>query len=152
MPWPEKWNASQSPQNVVLVDPATGVAYAAGGGGATVIAGGNGTTASSSANPVPVADAQGTVTQTTITLVAATAQTALAASANRRGARILNYTASPVYVTVTGVTGTPASGAPSDFIPAAAGGVPGQWEPPFAPVAGVRVVGASAGGLSVMDW
>lgn len=86
-----------------------------------------------------------------ITLVAATAATALAANANAVGCRVLNWTASPVYI-AQGVAGTPDSGAPSDYIPAAASGVPGQWEAPYRPTTGLRVVGASAGDLSVLSW
>lgn len=94
---------------------------------------------------------QAAVTTTTETLAAGTPKTILAASASTTGARILNWTASPVYVT-SGTTGTPASGAPSDYIPAAASGVPGQWEPPYRPVDGLRAVGASAGDLTVVRF
>lgn len=94
---------------------------------------------------------QATVTQAKITIVAATAQTLFAASATANGARVLNWTASPVYIS-DGTTGTPASGAPSDYVPAAASGVPGQYETPYAPVNGLRAVGASAGDLTVETW
>ncbi len=67
------------------------------------------------------------------------------------GVRILNWTASPVYVS-TGTSGTPPSGAPSDFIAAAVAGVPGIYEPPFVPSAGLMGVGASAGDLTVLIY
>lgn len=95
--------------------------------------------------------AQNAPAATKSTLVADTALTILTADATRNGARVLNWTASPVYLTY-GTTGTPVSGAPSDFIPAAVSGVPGQWECAFAPVAGLRAVGAAAGDLSVFAW
>lgn len=108
----------------------------------------------SATTPLPVAvisGAQGVIASGTVTLVANTAQTLVAAFADRRGMRVLNYTDSPVYLSL-GTTGTPTSGGGSDYIPAAAAGVPGQWEPPFAPVTGVRAVGASAGDLTVTVW
>ena len=101
-------------------------------------------------NPV-AGGAQATPTHTKVDLVANQAATIVAAGTAPRGARILNWTASPVYVT-PGSAGVPASGAPSDYIPAAANGVPGQYEPPYAPVDGLRAVGASAGSLTVEVW
>lgn len=108
-------------------------------------------TPSTDASPNVVRQAQGTPTSSTKTLVANTAQTVISASATTNGARILNWTASPVYLD-NGVTGTPASTAPSDYVPAAASGVPGQYETPFAPKDGMRAVGASAGALTVIVW
>jgi len=154
MAWPENYNSSQSPSSVVLIDPATGEPYAAGGGGQSgpvQIAGADGTTVATQINPIPVTEAQGVIASGSITLVANVAQTIIGAFPDRRGMRVLNYTASPVYLSL-GTTGTPASGAGSDFIPASVNGVPGQWEPPYAPVTGVRAVGASAGGLTVTVW
>ena len=87
----------------------------------------------------------------TKTLVAAAPQTLVAASGAIQGARILNYTTSPVYL-APGASGTPANGAPSDFVPAAAAGVPGQWTSPYRPITGLRGVGASAGDLAVITW
>lgn len=142
--------AGQRDQRVNAANPLP-VTMTGGGGGATVVAGTDGTTAASALNPLPVFEAQGVIASGPITLVANTAQTIIAAFAGRRGMRVLNYTASPVYLS-EGTTGTPASGAGSDFIPAAVSGVTGQWEPPYAPVNGVRAVGASAGGLTVTVW
>lgn len=105
----------------------------------------------SASSPEYVTQAQGTVTQTTVALAAATAATALTASATRRGVRILNWTTAPVYLT-QGTTGTPASDAPSDFIPAGTAGVPGVWEPKYAPVTGLRAISANAGNLTVVAW
>lgn len=138
-------------QPVALYDPATGLPAAAGGAGPTVVAGANGTSAATQINPIPVTEAQGVIASGEVVLAAGVAQTIIAAFADRRGMRVLNYTASPVYLT-NGVTGTPPSGSGSDYIPAAVGGVPGQWEPPYAPVNGVRAVGAAAGGLTVTVW
>ena len=98
-----------------------------------------------------VTSAQGAPTHETKTLVAATAQTILTADANRVGARILNFTAAPVYL-APGSVGTPPTGGGSDYVPAAAAGVPGQWESPYRPVGGIRAVGASAGDLTVVSW
>lgn len=142
-------------QPVALYDAATGLPASAGGGGATgpgTAAAAQRVTFASDAPSIQTKPAQGTVVTTAPTLVANTAQTILAASATTLGIRVLNWTASPVYVTVGSLGATPPSGAGSDFIPAAASGVPGQWEPPFAPVLGVRAVGASAGGLTVEAW
>lgn len=138
-------------QPVALYDPATGLPAAASGAGPTVVAGANGTSAATQINPLPVTEAQGLIASGPVTLVAGVAQTIIGAFADRRGLRVLNYTASPVYVT-NGITGTPPSGGGSDYIPAAAGGVPGQWSPPYAPVNGVRAVGAAAGDLTVTAW
>lgn len=105
-------------------------------------------------NPVQITGggtAQATVVATKYTLAANTAVTIATASAAASGARVLNWTASPVYIT-SGTTGTPASGSPSDYVPAAASGVPGQWEPPYRPVDGLRAVGASAGDLTVVTF
>jgi len=119
------------------VNPFTGVVTAPSGGSATA--------------PTFVTNGQGTPTQTTVTLVAATAQTIIAANANIRGARILNWIADGVYL-ANGTAGTPASGAPSDYIPAAAPPVPAQFEFAYAPVAGVRAVSATGGTLTVETW
>ena len=112
---------------------------------------GVGTGAVTQINPIPVTEAQGVIASGPITLVAATAQTIIAAFANRRGFYVLNYTASPVYLSL-GTTGTPASGAGSMFVPAAVVGAPGAFLFPFAPVTGVRAVGAAAGGLTIVAW
>lgn len=101
--------------------------------------------------PLTVRPAQSAPIATKVPLAAGVAATALAADADIQGARILNWTASPVYV-APGMNGTPASGAPSDVVPAAADGLPGQFEPPFAPITGLRVIGASAGDLTVERW
>lgn len=138
-------------QPVVLYDQLTGLPTSGGASGPTVVAGGDGSTAASALNPLPVFEAQGVIASGSVTLVAATAQTIIGAFAGRRGIRVLNWTASPVYIG-EGTTGTPASGAGSDFIPAAVSGIPGQWEPPYAPVNGLRAVGAAAGGLTVTAW
>jgi hypothetical protein len=143
--------ATKGPRWVSSNDPLPVTVTSGGGGAPTVIAGADGTGAASANNPLPVYSAQGLIASGPITLVAATAQTIIGAFAGRRGIRVLNWTASPVYIG-EGTTGTPASGAGSDFIPAAASGVPGQWEPPYAPVNGLRAVGASAGGLTVTAW
>lgn len=119
--------------------------------GNPVSAGGGGGTGGSNTNPTFVRTAQGAPAHSTVTLAAATAATIIASGASTNGARILNWTASPVYVT-PGTTGTPNSGAPSDYIPAAASGVPGQYEPPYIPTTGMRAVGASAGDLTVEVW
>lgn len=150
---PNPPNGGQPVSLTSLVD-STG-AFVSVGGGATgpgTAAGAQRVTYASDGAPVPTSRAQGTVVTTAPTLVANTAQTILVASATTQGIRVLNWTASPVYVTIGTLAGTPPSGAGSDFIPAAAAGVPGQWEPPFAPVLGVRAVGASAGGLTVEAW
>lgn len=112
-------------------------------------------TGSTSTSPQYVTAAQGTPTTTTITLAAGVAQTIIAANANIRGARILSYiSAAPTYLT-PGEVGTPASGAPSDFIPVALAGppiVPAQFEFPYAPTNGVRAVNASGGTLTLLIW
>ncbi len=115
------------------------------------VLGANGTSAATTINPLPTAAAQGVIASGPVTLAAGTPVTLIAAFADRRGMRILNYTASPVYLT-NGVTGTPPSGGGSDYIPAAAGGVPGVWNAPYAPVNGIRAVGAAAGDLTVTVW
>lgn len=150
------YNAGSPPARVVLVDPETLLDYTAiggggGGGDAVVIAGANGTSGTTQINPLPVTVAQGIIASGPIALAANTAATLIAAFADRRGMRVLNYISAPVYLSL-GVTGTPASGAGSDYIPAAVGGIPGQWEPPFAPVGGVRAVCATAGSLTVTVW
>jgi hypothetical protein len=87
-----------------------------------------------------------------VNLTAGTAATIIAANMNLRGARILNWITAPVYI-ANGTSGTPASGAPSDYIPAAAAGpVPAQFEFPYAPVDGVRAVSATTGTLTVETW
>lgn len=138
-----RYNGGGPLQGVVIegqIDPATGQPVSPSGG--------------SAASPTFVTNGQGTPTQTTVTLVAATAQTIIAANANIRGARILNWIADGVYL-ANGTAGTPASGAPSDYIPAAIAGppvVPGQFEFAYAPVAGVRAVSATGGTLTVETW
>lgn len=127
------------------------VGLVAGVGGPIAVAGSDGTSLATAINPLPTSVAQGLIISGPVTMVAATAMTLIAAFADRRGMRVLNYTASPVYLT-HGVTGTPPSGAGSDFIPAAVDGVPGVWEPRYAPVSGIRAVGAAAGGLTVTVW
>jgi hypothetical protein len=119
--------------------------------GAIPLAGANGTGAATQINPIPVTEAQGVIASGPITLVAATAQTIIGAFADRRGFYVLNYTASPVYLSL-GTTGTPASGGGSLYVPAAAAGVPGAFLFPFAPVTGVRAVGAAAGDLTIVAW
>lgn len=146
-------NMGAVPSLQVSVNPAG--AYtpgpAANGDGSVAISGANGTAKATALNPIPVAEAQGVIASGPMTLVADTPLTLIAAFADRRGMRVLNYTASPVYLT-NGITGTPPSGAGSDFIPAAVGAVPGVWEPRYAPVNGVRAVGAAAGGLTITVW
>lgn len=136
---------------VYLIDIATGLPTGGSGGAPTVVAGANTTTAASQINPLPVTEAQGVIAAGSVTLAANTTSQIIGAFADRRGLRVLNYTASPVYLS-QGVAGDPTLGAGSDFIPAAASGVPGQWEPPYAPVGGIRGQGASAGGLTVIAW
>lgn len=154
MAWPENYNSSQSPSSVVLIDPVTGEPYAAGGGdqgGPVQIAGADGATVATQINPIPVTEAQGVIASGPVTLEAATAQTIIGAFPDRRGMMVLNYTDAPVYL-APGTSGTPASGAGSICVPAATAGVPGSFVFPFAPVTGVRAVGASAGGLTVTVW
>lgn len=142
---PGPYNAGQAATRTVLVDPTTGNDYVAGGGG-------GGSTGGTTTNPTFVTSGQNTVTQTTITLAAGTAQTIIPAGATINGARILNWITAPVYL-ANGTSGTPASGAPSDYIPAAAAGpVPAQFEFAYRPVDGVRAVCASAGTLTVETW
>lgn len=137
-------------QPVALYDPATGLPAGA-AGGPTVIAGADGSSAASATNPLPTYDAQGVIASGPLALSAATAATIIGAFPGRRGMRVLNWIAAPVYLSL-GTTGTPPSGAGADYIPAAVGGVPGQWEPPYAPVDGVRAVCATAGSLTVTVW
>lgn len=132
-------------QPVAVYDPTTGLP------GAIGLLGGNGTSAATQINPISVTEAQGVIASGPITLVAATAQTIIGAFADRRGFYVLNYTASPVYLSL-GTTGTPASGGGSLYVPAAAAGVPGAFLFPFAPVTGVRAVGAAAGDLTIVAW
>lgn len=132
-------------QPVALFDPATG------GKGSVSVAGSDGASLASQTNPLPVTEAQGLIASGPVTLVAATAQTPIGAFADRRGMMVLNYTDAPVYM-APGTTGTPASGAGSICVPPAAAGVPGSFVFPFAPVTGIRAVGASAGGLTVTVW
>lgn len=142
----------RSADAVYLVDIATGLpASGGGGGGVTPVAGADGATAASTTNPLPVFEAQGLIISGPLALTANTAATIIGAFAGRRGMRVLNYIAAPVYLS-NGDTGTPASGAGSDYIPAAVGGVPGQWEPPYAPVNGVRAVCATSGSITVTVW
>jgi len=107
---------------------------------------------SSSTSPQFVTAAQGTPTFSTINLAAGVAQNIIPALATIRGARVLNWILAPVYMS-PGVSGTPASGAPSDYIPAAVTGpVPAQFEFPYAPTNGVQAVCATAGTLTVEIW
>lgn len=122
-----------------------------GGNDPVVVAGANGTGAATQINPIPVTEAQGVIASGAFPLTAATAATIIGAFPDRRGMSVLNYIEAPVYLSL-GTTGTPASGAGSLYIPAAAAGVPGQWNPAFAPVGGVRAVCASAGSLTVTVW
>lgn len=103
------------------------------------------------ATPISTVEHQGNIISGPLPLTAATAATIIGAFSDRRGIRVLNYIEAPVYLAY-GITGTPPSGAGADFIPAAIGGVPGQWECPFAPVGGMRAVCASAGSLTVTVW
>lgn len=137
--------AVKAVQPVALYDPATG------GKGSVSVAGSDGSSAATQINPLPVTEAQGVIANGSVTLVAATAQTIIGAFPDRRGMMVLNYTDAPVYLSL-GTTGTPASGAGSLCVPAAAAGVPGSFVFPFAPVTGVRAVGANAGGLTVTVW
>lgn len=143
--------AVRSADAVYLVDITTGLPAGGSGGAPTVVAGQNGTTAATQINPLPVTEAQGVIAAGSVTLVANVTSQIIGAFADRRGLRVLNYTASPVYLS-QGTSGDPALGAGSDYIPAAAAGVPGQWEPPYAPVGGIRGQGAAAGGLTVIAW
>lgn len=117
-----------------------------------VVFGENGTAVASQTNPIPVTQAQGTIASGSFTLAAATAATIIGAFAGRRKFRVLNWIQAPVYISY-GTTGTPASGAGSDFIPAAQviSGVltPGQYEPLIMPTGGMRAVCATAGDLTV---
>jgi len=128
--------------NAGSVNPTTGVVTAPTGGSSTA--------------PTFVTAAQGIPTFSLITVAAATAGDLLTADANRRGARLLNYTAAPIYFWPTVNGATPPSGAPADVVPAAASGLPGQYEFPYAPTVAFRYVGASAGatvaGLGVEVW
>lgn len=153
---PNRYNGGGSLAGVVLVDAATGDPYVAGGGSGGAVGPGTAAAAArvtfaSDAPTLATSKYQGLIAQGSITLVAGVAQQIIGAFPGRVGMRVLNWTASIVYLG-NGITGTPASGAGSDYIPAAVGGVPGQWEPPYAPVDGVRAVGASAGGLTVTVW
>ena len=113
-------------------------------------------TGSTSTTPTYVTAAQNTPTFSLITVAAATAGDLLTADATRHGARLLNYTAAPIYFWPTVNGATPPSGAPADVVPAAASGLPGQYEFPYAPTGAYRYVGASAGattaGLGVEVW
>jgi hypothetical protein len=107
--------------------------------------------ASNPSTPTYTAPAPGTLARSKVTLAANTAATLFLANTAALGCRLLNWTASIVYLN-DGTTGTPASGAPSDYIPAAASGVPGQFESPYPPTTGMRAVGASAGDITVETW
>jgi hypothetical protein len=67
------------------------------------------------------------------------------------GCRLVNWTASPVYISL-GISGTPAQGAPSDYVPAAAGGVPGVLEFRYVPRAGLMGFSTPGGDLTVVTW
>lgn len=119
----------------------------------SVVYGQNGTAAASQTNPIPVAEAQGVIASGPGFLTANTPVTIIGAFADRRKFRILNWIQAPVYVSY-GTTGTPVSGAGSDFIPAAQviNGVltPSQYEPWIVPVGGMRAVCAVTGELTVV--
>lgn len=119
----------------------------------------NGTSRATAANPVPVVNevggspvsdsnpfstqaAQSAPAFTAVTFAANTASVLMTASATRQGARILNYGASPLYFFI-GTTGTPGAGN-ADVIPAAASGLPGQYEFPYRPVGAYWAVTATA--------
>lgn len=129
--------ANQSDKRVSATDPLP-VGLAAGSAG------------SSSTTPQYVTAAQGTPVFNSIPVAANTSGSLFTADANRRGARLLNYTASPIYFDIR-TSGDPASGAPSDVVPAATGGLPGQYEFPYAPTGAYRYIGAGAGsGLTAL--
>ena len=139
MPIGSRYNGGGSIQGVVIEGQVDA------GGSITPVSGG------SSSSPQYVTAAQNTPTFTSIAVVAATAGDLFAADANRHGARLLNYTASPIYFAPTSLGATPASGAPSDVVPAAAAGLPGQYEFPYAPTVAYRYIGAGAGsGLTAL--
>lgn len=152
----------QRDQPVSSLKPLPVVGLTASGGatsntdGSMNVGGANGTSVASTSNPVPVAAAQNVPVFSLITVVAAVAGDLLTADATRHGARLLNYTAAPIYFWPTVNGATPPTGAPADVVPAAAAGLPGQYEFPYAPVAAYRYVGASAGatvaGLGVEVW
>ncbi len=102
---------------------------------------------------IPMDEAgQGTPTHATKTAAAGTAGNLFSGpDAARRGARILNYLAAPIYL-AKGDSGTPASGAPSDFVPSSVDGVPGQYEFHYRPVDQYRYVCAVAGGFTLITW
>lgn len=120
--------------------------------GSVTVSGGDGANPATQINPLPVAQAQGVIISGPFTLAANTAATIIGAFADRRKFRVLNWIAAPVYLSY-GTTGTPPSGAGSDYIPAAQtiGGflVPGQYEPLILPVGGMRAVCAVAGDLTI---
>lgn len=95
--------------------------------------------------------AQATITQTKYTFTAGQVQNIVPASATANGARILNFTSGAGYL-MPGVTGTPASGAPSDYIPAMGTAGPGQYETPYAPVTGLQLVSVAAGDYTIETW
>lgn len=103
---------------------------------------------------IAVSKAQTTILAKKVTLDGTNPATLIAPNKSLAGARILNWTASPIYLApgTLAVVGTPAAGAPSDFIPAAAAGVPGQYVAEFAPMSGLVAMGASAGDLTVITW
>lgn len=111
----------------------------------------NSQTGTSNTNPTYTAPAQGLIASGSVNLEAGVAATIMSALPGMRGIRILNYISAPVYI-ANGTSGTPASGAGSDYIPAAAAGVPGVLNLPYVPVNGLRAVCASAGGLTVTVW
>lgn len=85
---------------------------------------------------------------TKVTLLANTAQLIVAKYNTWRGVRILNYTASPLYLSFNAST-TPTSDAASDYVPAAASGVPGQYESASRVGSGMQAISASAGDIMV---
>lgn len=126
-----------------------------GSGGLVQVTGLDGLTVATDINPFPVLQAQGVLINGPLALTANTTAQIIGAFAGRRGMAVLNFTTSPVYL-IPGTTGDPVAGAGSWFIPPARtieGALyPGEWEPAFAPVGGVRARGATAGGLTVTVW
>lgn len=90
----------------------------------------------------------------TVTIVANVPTTLFAADDTRNGARLLNYGASPVYLSPTD---PPASGPPSEFIPQGAmdqyGNIwPGQFEFSYRPVEEWFALSAEDGQVALFVW